>query len=103
MLLEMQTQEKEKTQERLKSLQSERKCLNVAFGKKLGSRRSQTNSNHAKIKKLEKKVDSEMARILSLVLLFGFIYLCTLLKLIKKFDCMPNCFLFTLVFNQRFL
>ena len=55
MLLKMQTQEKEKTQERSKSLQSQRKCLNVAFGEKLGSRRSQTNSNHAKIKKLEKK------------------------------------------------
>ena len=84
MLLKMQTQEKEKTQERSKSLQSQRKCLNVAFGEKLGSRRSQTNSNHAKIKEIGEKIDFEMARILSLVLLFGFIYPCTLLKLIKE-------------------
>ena len=83
MLLKMQTQEKEKTQERPKSLQSQKKCLNVAFGEKLGSRRSQTNSNHAKIKEIGEKINFEMARIFSHVLLFGFIYPCTLLKLIK--------------------
>ena len=86
MLLEMQTQEKEKTQERPKSLQSQRKCLNVAFGEKLGSRRSQTNSNHPKIEKIGGKLDFKRARVLSLVLLFGFIYPCTLLKLIKKIN-----------------
>ena len=84
MSLKMQTQEKEKTQERSKSLQSQRKYLNVAFGEKLGSRQNKKNSNHAKIKKIGEKVDFEMARILSLVLLFGFIYPCTLLKSIKK-------------------
>ena len=105
MLLKMQTQEKEKAQKRSKSLQSQSKCLNVAFGEKLGSRRSQTNSNHAKIEKVRDKVDFERAGVYSLVLLFGFIYPCTLLKLIKKkdFDCMPNCFSFTLVLNRRFL
>ena len=55
MLLKMQTEEKEKTQERSKSPQSQRKRLNRTFGEKLRSKRSQANSNHANIEKKIRK------------------------------------------------
>ena len=84
MLLKMQTQGKEKTQERSKCLQSQRKRLNGIFGEKLRSKRSQANSNHAKIEKKSEKIKFKKARVLSLVLLIGIICLCTLLKLIKN-------------------
>ena len=50
----MQIQENEKAQERSKSLQSQKKRLNGAFGEKMRSKRSQTNSNNAKIEKIKK-------------------------------------------------
>ena len=55
MLLKMQTQEKiRKLEKDRESPQSQRNRQIVTFSEKLRSKRSQANSNHAKIRKIRK-------------------------------------------------
>ena len=77
--------EKRENSRKIKKSTKSQEMSKCGFRWKVGRHTKSNKPKSFADKKIGEKVDFEMARILSLILLFGFINPCTLLKLIKKF------------------